>query len=419
MDIVFIAHYAGSPKHGMVYGHYHLARQWVESGHTVTIVAASHSHTRFNQPKIEERITEEFIDGIRYLWLRTRSYKPSGNIARAANIFSFVLQCWFRSLPIANAEMVICSSHYPFAIHPARKLARRFGARLVFEVRDLWPLTLVELGGASSKHPFIRLMQYSENYAYRIADRVVSVLPFAKNYMVEHGMNKDKFLFIPNGIDVAEDNKEEVLPIEYYKMLEELKAAGKFLIGYAGKVGLSNVLHPFIEGVAKSADANVHAVIIGDGALLPELRMLTEDLKVDERVTFLDPVSRAQIRHFLSFMDAGYVGYQKQPLYRFGISPTKVNDYMLAALPIIYAVEAPGDVVAESGAGISCRAEDSDAISDAIMSLRKLSQDELRAMGLRGREWLIANRDYKILASRFLEHAMDPPELLSRAPLRT
>jgi len=404
MEIVFVAHYAGSPKHGMVYGHYHLAREWVELGHKVTIVAASYAHTRFNQPETKVRVTEEFIDGIRYLWVRTRRYESSSNLARVINIFSFVAQCFFRHLPIAEADVVICSSHHPFAMYPASKLARKFKARLVFEVRDLWPLTLIELGGARANNPFIQLMQYSENYAYRTADKVVSVLPFAKDYMAEHGMNQNKFLFVPNGIDLAENQKAEPLPIAHQKKLEELRAAGKFLIGYAGKIGLSNVLHSFIEGVAKSSDANVHAVILGDGALLPELRKLTEDLNAKGKVTFLGPVSRTQIRHFLSFMDAAYVGYQKQPLYRFGISPTKVNDYMLAALPIIYAVEAPGDIVAESGAGITCRAEDSNAIRDAILSLRKMSQNELQAMGLRGREWLIANRDYKVLASRFLEN---------------
>lgn len=404
MDIVFIAHYAGSPKHGMVYGHYHLAREWVNLGHKVTIVTASYAHTRFNQPEIKCRITEEFIDGIRYLWIRTPSYDASGNIARVVNIFSFVMQCFFRRLPIDEADVVICSSHHPFAIYPARKLARKFKARLVFEVRDLWPLTLIELGGTSANHPFIRLMQNAEDYAYRIADKVVSVLPFAKEYMVEHGMNPDKFLFVPNGVDLAETNKEELLPATHQNRLEELKAAGKFLIGYAGKIGLSNVLHPFIEGVAKSGDANVHAVILGEGALLPELRKFAKDLDIEERVTFLGPVSRTRILHFLSFMDVAYVGYQKQPLYRFGISPTKINDYMLAAVPIIYSVEAPGDSVAESGAGISCRAEDGDAICDAILALRKLNQRELQAMGLKGREWLIANRDYKMLARRFLDN---------------
>lgn len=405
MEIVFIAHYAGSTKHGMVYGHYHLAKEWVDLGHNVTIVAASYAHTRLNQPDVRDRITEEFIDGIRYLWIRTRKYQPSGNIARVANIFSFVLQCWFRYLPLYSADLVICSSHHPFAIHPAKRIARKFGAKLVFEVRDLWPLTLIELGGANPKNPFIRLMQYSEDYAYRTADKVVSVLPFAKDYMVQHGMNQEKFLFVPNGIDIGANPKEDLLPVSHQKTLEELHISGKFLIGYAGKIGLSNVLPPFIEGIAKCADANIHAVILGDGALLPELHKLAEDLNVSGNVTFLEPVSRAQIKHFLSFMDAAYVGYQKQPLYRFGISPTKLNDYMLAALPIIYAVEAPGDVVAESGAGISCSAEDSDAMRDAILLMRNLDVNERRTMGLRGREWLLDNRDYRVLAHRFLEGA--------------
>jgi hypothetical protein len=109
------------------------------------------------------------------------------------------------------------------------------------------------------------------------------------------------------------------------------------------------------------------------------------------------------VADFLKHLDVAYVGYQRQPLYRFGVSPTKVNDYMLAALPIIYAVDAPGNVVAESGAGITCMPENSLAIRDAILELRDMGSDARQAMGIRGKEWLVESRDYAVLAKRFLD----------------
>lgn len=145
LHIVLIAHFAGSPQHGMVYGHYYLSREWVQAGHRVTIVAAAYAHTRFKQPQARYHLVEEYIDGIRYLWVPTFRYSPGSKFGRVLNILSFVFRCSVVRLPIRNADVVICSSHYPFAIHPAYRMARRLNAKLVFEVRDLWPLTLVEL----------------------------------------------------------------------------------------------------------------------------------------------------------------------------------------------------------------------------------------------------------------------------------
>ena len=403
MHIVFLAHFAGSPRHGMVYGHYQLAREWVRSRHAVTIVGASHAHTRYRQPEVTGRVTEEWIDGVRYLWVRVPTYDPAGRVGRVRNMFSFVWQTWFRALPVDRADLVICSSHYPFAVHPALRLARRFKAKLVFEVRDLWPLTLIELGGASSAHPFIRLMQWSEDFAYRHADKVVSVLANAKDYMVRHGMAPEKFLFVPNGIDRDVPGANSPLPGAHVQVLDKLVAQGKFLVGYAGRVGLSNALHTLVDAIAKCNDQFVHAVILGEGSHTQYLLERAERQGIADQITLLSPVSRNQVADFLRRMDAAYIGLQRQPLFRFGVSPTKLNDYMLAALPIIYAIDAPGDVVAESGAGISCPAEDSNAIKEAILELRRFSPEELHKMGMRGREWLVRNREYRVLARQFLD----------------
>lgn len=92
----------------------------------------------------------------------------------------------------------------------------------------------------------------------------------------------------------------------------------------------------------------------------------------------------------------------KSQLYRFGMSPTKLNDFMLAAKPILYGVEAPGNIVEESDAGISCAAESPKELARAIMKMKSLSSKQRAAMGVKGRQWIIKNRDYKKLAAYFL-----------------
>jgi len=408
MKIIFLAHFAGSPKHGMVYGHYHLAREWVRMEHEVTIVAASFAHTRFKQPGASGTVSEEMIDGIRYLWVNCPEYTPSGQVGRVRNILTFVARTLWGRLPVTDADLVISSSHYPFAIFPARKLAKKYGARLVFEVRDIWPLTLIELGGASPGHPFIRFMQWSEDYAYRMADKVVSVLPKADKHMLAHGMNADKFIYIPNGADL--DRKSiEPLPDGYLKQIRTLKDKGCFLLGYAGRMGLANAMHDLLDALAIMDDPNVHAVLLGEGYELENLKEQAVRLGLEERVHFLPFVPKTQVESFLLEMDALYVGFLKQSLYRFGTSVTKMNDYMLAAKPVICAIDAEVEGVEEACAGLLCPAEDSKAIAAAIDRMRRFPAEERQRMGQAGRDWVLAHRDYRILAARFLARVEEEP----------
>lgn len=393
---------AGSLRHGMVYGHYYLAREWVRLGHDVTIIAASFSHSRSVQPDTGWRPRTEHIDGIRYRWIPTPRYSAFNNIGRVWNMLGYSSRCLLQSGPLPPADLVICSSHHPFAIYPARRLARRSGAALVFEVRDLWPLTLVELGAISERHPFVRLMQRAEDYAYKHADTVVSVLPEAKDYMVGRGMQPEKFLYVPNGADLSADEEADAAAGHFAPLLDEVSGAGQFVVGYAGTLNRANVLHTLIEAVAMCEDGGISAAILGRGPALPELRALAARLGVESRVIFLDSVPKPQVRDFLSRVDAAYLGLQHKDFYRFGVSLTKFNDYMLASRPIVAAMDAPGNLALESGAGVACPPERAPDLLDAINALRKLSASERAEMGERGRAWIIRNRDYKVLAQKFL-----------------
>ena len=262
MHLLLFAHFAGSPYHGMVYGHYYLAREWVRSGHEVTIVAASFAHTRFAQPVQSAKTSVEMIDGIRYVWLPAPAYDPKSGVGRVKNILSYSFRSRFCKLPVKHADLVICSSHHPFPIYAARHYARKFNARMVFEVRDLWPLTLIELGGFSRRHPFIACMQMAEDYAYKHADKVVSVLDGSKEYMISRGMDPGKFVFIPNGANLEEQENSKPLPESHIQQLDRLRQEGKFIIGYAGKIGLSNSLETLVDALALCHDDNMALALL-------------------------------------------------------------------------------------------------------------------------------------------------------------
>jgi glycosyltransferase involved in cell wall biosynthesis len=405
MNILLIDHYAGSPKYGMEYRPYYLAREWVKQGHRATIVAASYSHLRTQQPEVAGRTADEEIEGIQYHWYRTPSYRGNG-LGRIKNMASFLRQIGLDGRRLARVyrpDVVIASSTYPMDIYPARRIARASSAKLVYEVHDLWPLSPVELGIISAWNPLAIVSQHAENYACRHADHIVSLLPKADAHFVEHGMAPHKFAWVPNGIDVEEWNAADVpLPAEHTQAVAGLRARGLFLIGYAGGHGATNALSYLIEAASRLQDLPVAFVLVGKGTHKQGLEERSQQLGL-KNIVFLPPIPKGAIPGFLGAMDALYLGWNRQPVYRFGISPNKLVDYMMSAKPIIHAVEAGNDPVAESACGVSCLPEDPQLLAKAVQTMIDLSPTERTAMGHRGKDYVLRYHDYAVLANRFLQ----------------
>lgn len=167
MNILLINHYAGSDYHGMEFRPYYMAREWVNMGHNVTIIAADFSHLRKKNPNIKEDFEEEIIDGITYVWVKTPEYHGNG-VGRIKNISTFMYKLRISYKKVADKykpNAVIASSTYPLDIYPAHRIAKRSNAKLFFEIHDLWPLTPMEIGGYSKNNPAIVLLQRAKSSA--------------------------------------------------------------------------------------------------------------------------------------------------------------------------------------------------------------------------------------------------------------
>jgi glycosyltransferase involved in cell wall biosynthesis len=405
MNIILINQYAGSIKHGMEFRPFYLGREWSKLGHHVTVVAASPSHVRVREPHLQGSLTEEHIEGLRYLWLKTPSYRGNG-VRRAVNIMTFAAQLFRQRSRIIDGprpDVVIASSTHPLDIFPAYRIARSCGARLVFEVHDLWPLSPMELGGLPWWHPFIFLLQRGEDFACRRCDHVVSILPLANLHLHGRGMANEKYSHVPNGIDVEEWACQALpLPELHQAAVERARAQGRILIGYAGAHGVANALHIVLDAAERLQCESVTFLLVGQGPAKADLEGLLASRRLSN-VSFLPPLSKDAIPAFLSAMDVLYLGLARQPLFRFGVSPNKLFDYMMAGRPIIQAIEAGNDLVAEAGCGISCPAEDPAAIVLAVRELMRHTPQERDRMGGQGRNYVLRHHDYRVLAQKFLE----------------
>jgi glycosyltransferase involved in cell wall biosynthesis len=402
MNILIINHYAGSPILGMEYRPYYLGKEFVKMGHNVTIVGASFSHLRSIQPKVKNDFTEEKVDGIQYVWLKTPAYK--GSLKRIINILFFIFKLYYYKTKISSLacpDLVIASSTYPLDIYASAKISRMNNAKLCFEVHDLWPLTPMVIGGYSKYHPYIRVLKMAEDYAYKHSDIVVSLLGNAEKHMVNHGMDSCKFVHIPNGFDTEEFEKmQEEVPVEHLKLINTLKKDGNILIGYTGGHAPSNAMHVIVETARMFKDNNkVFFVSIGSGSSKDELLLSAGNLK---NIIFLPPVPKKSIQKLLALFDILYVGFVKCEIHKFGISPNKLIDYMLASKPIILSADVENEIVDRINCGITVPAEDPEAVHKAINTILNLTKEKREEMGLRGKSYVLKELGYRDLAERFI-----------------
>jgi len=351
----------------------------------------------------EKLCTFERFGEVPFLLLRVPAYRTK--MARLWNMFIFAFEVWsgVGTQRMRKPDIVIGSSLTLLAAFASERLARRLCVPFVLEIRDLWPQTLIDMG-MRPHHPAVVGFGMIERYLYRNADKIVTLLPNASEYMVPRGARLHDITWIPNGVNV------ELMPFPNVPTPHD-----GFSVMYAGFHGLSDYLDPVLDAAAilnKEAPGRFCFRFVGDGPNKRELqrRVVTERIA---NVVFDDPVPKREVFSVLQEADAFIITAKKTDLYRYGISPNKLHEYMAAVRPTIFAGNSHNNPIAEAGAGITVAPEDSRAIARAVETLAALSIDERWEMGLRGRQYIEERHDFARLAGRLeqvLQSALAFPE---------
>ena len=359
------------------------------------LVAAGFNHWKKKMIREEliQTCTYELVDEIPFVWLQVPPYYDN-SYARFRNmlVFTKILRRdrFFRNLP--QPDIIVGSSPHPFAAWAAEKLASSFDIPFVFEIRDFWPQSLVDLGKISEHHPVILVMSYLEHYLYAKASKVITLLPGGEQYISKRGINADKISWIPNGIDMRMIPK----PIEP-------KIGGEFNVVYAGAHGLANNLDTVLDCACilkLKGYGHIFFHLIGDGPEKTRLKRRAQDMNLSN-VIFEDPVPKECIYDILSQADACIMILQDSPLFKWGISPNKLFDYMAMARPVIFGVNTLFNPVATSGCGFSVSPTQPQAYAEAIIRLSEMPIKERYDMGLLGRQYVEENHDFKELTGRY------------------
>ncbi len=403
LNILIINHYAGSPDMGMEFRPYYFAREWIKMGHRVDIIAADYSHLRRVNPEVNKDFQEDIIDGIHYHWVKTGSYEGNG-VKRAITMARFVSKLWIHVGEIINdiaPDVVICSSTYPLDTYVGQKIKRKSKkkVKLIHEVHDMWPISPIEIGGMSPKHPFIRVMQKGEDSFCRNSDVVVSLAPATKEYFIEHGMNQEKFVFISNGVVLEEWKCSQKIPEVIAEHFRNNKAKGMFNLCFFGSIHKTYNLDMLIDTVIKMNLDNFAVTFIGPGLDKAELEEMT--VGYEDIFAFFDPIPKNSIPDLFNYIDASFVGAKSQKIFRFGISMNKLFDAMMGGKPILYMVDAPNNYVKEYNCGITVNGDKESDLEDAIYELLSLDEESLVLMGKNGRRAIENTFNYGMLSKKF------------------
>jgi glycosyltransferase involved in cell wall biosynthesis len=314
----------------------------------------------------------------------------------------FMLKAWWlgRKLPrialgIGEPDVVIGSSPDLLTALAACWIAYRFSVPFVMEVRDLWPQTILDMGAMSPRHPIIITLRVLEKYLYRRAERIITLLPLAHNYIAACGVPQKKILWLPNGVDLSR-----------FDQISNPGTPGSgsdlFRVMYLGAHGRANALNVLLEAAKIIQDLNyskIRIVLVGDGPEKPGLIDHAQRMRL-KNTEFRDPVPKNAVVRTLLDADGLIINLEDVAVFKYGISPNKVFEYMAADKPVIFSVQAANNPVEDSHCGITVPPKDPQALARAIIRLSEMSVREREEMGRRGREYVAKHHDISVLAER-------------------
>lgn len=398
----FVNHHALIPsKDGGTGRHVNLARRLPEFGWSASLIVASTIHADGSQALRGFRLRRQTSElGVPTLWIRAMAYgrSQSRRLVGMATFAAGLLRPG-ATRGLRRPDAVLGSTVHLLAAYAGWRLARRRRVPFVFEIRDVWPDTLIHFGQLQRGSLLARAMERLSLLLVSKADLVVSPLPAMDRYLAEHGFREKPFRWISNGI-----SGDEV------QALPERRDDDRFTFMYLGSLNNGNALDGIIEAFARAMaerpDADVRLRIVGSGPLRAELEGLATRIGVSGAVVFEDRIPESEVISRAQEADCLVANLRDSPLYAYGISLNKLYMYMSASRPIVFAGTAANNPVADAQAGIVVPGDDREGLATSMLEMIDLPLAQRRELAENGFRYVMANFAHRALA-RDLAEALD------------
>lgn len=376
------------------------ARHWANLGHDVTVVTGFPNHpTGIIRPEYRgEFVKREQVEGIDLLrtWVYCAANK--GFFRRILNFFSFFFSSLILgALMTRRPDVVVGTSPQFFCAVAAYYLSRIKRVPFVFEVRDIWPQSAIEMGVLKNRW-LIRALEAIEMHLYTQAALIVPVAESTREYLLGKGVAPEKIKIITNGVDAGYLASDSIAPEEVRR---QLGLEGKFVVSYIGTHGMAHALEVVLNVAERFRhDPGLHFLFVGEGAEKAKLKQMAAALSLTN-LTFLDQQSRERLLGYYRASDVSLVPLRRLTIFR-KVLPSKLFELMGVGCPIICSVEGEAArLVEQAEAGLCIEPESADALFAAINRLR--AEPELRnRMTTNGRQFVKTRYLRSVLAEKYL-----------------
>lgn len=391
MHVVWVNPAATTPEEAGGTRHFDFATIAKELGIRITVIA---SDRHYMTGRLRHGNTRPYLEQVApggwFLWLPAGASKRATTGARASRDLRFAAQVmrgrWASEL-VHPPNWIIGSSPTLLSAYAASSAARRLGLPFCVEIRDVWPDSLIDLGILRPRSPQAGVARWIERRVYARAKLGVTLPPEAGPYLEQFALGA---LHIPNGRVIGQADMG-VGP-------EPLRRPGPFVVTYAGAHGRANGLDTVLDAADHLRDeleaGRLVIRLIGDGPMRPALmdRVRMENLR---GVELHHSMPKREVLGALQASDALLLHLEPSPVFRWGVSPNKLFDYMQARRPIIWAVGAANNPVEEASCGVSCQPGAPEQLAQAVRQLMAIPLPERCTMGARGYKYLNEFHDHK------------------------
>ncbi len=345
---------------------------------------------------------KEILNNVSWIWLSVIKYKKN-NWKRYLNIISFdinllihiFIKYIFSLILNKKPSLILASSPQLPASICALIISKIFKIPFIFEVRDLWPIVLVDLGKRNKDNLLIKFLFILEKYLYIYSDAVVVLSKGCIDYVKSKGA-KSVFYF-PNGSNL-ESFKFTTLP----KETSSFSSKRPFKIIYSGAHGIANGLDNVIKAAEYIKHLPIKIYLIGDGPEKDKLKLLAKQNK--DTVVFNDSIPKSKMPGYLSNSDAILVSLANIDLFKYGVSPNKLFDAYSIGRPVITTI--PGLInseVEKYDLGVTSIANNPKKLANAIISLYSKPRYIRQKMGKSARKHAETYYSKDLIFSKYYE----------------
>ncbi len=395
MNILILNQYALPSGSAGITRHGDLARVLVKRAHKVTIIASSFNYLKRQQDSDNNtKLKKETHHDVNFVWLKTTAYQANDG-KRVKSMFDYTIKAFLQGLSLKEKpDIVIASSPHLLTGLTGIFLSCYYRIPFIFEIRDMWPLVLIELGALKGNSLSYKILVAIEKFIYKKAHKIFIIPALAYKRLENLGIHSQKCLPIPNGILFDENQSithKNNLPSSLITILD--KCQDKKVLMYTGTFGGAHDLHSVIQAnnYLKENLIDIYSqiiiIFIGSGRLEEELKEITV-LNKHSNIYFHPPIEKKSIKTVLHHADVLLIPLANISIFEYGLSPNKLYDYLEASKPILISSPTSSTIVDEIQAGIQCRAGQPEEFAKAIEFLISISEEDRKVMGERGRDYV-------------------------------